>query len=75
MAKTYSVAVPISGVIHVEVEADSKEEAIDKALESEQLTLENIDEWTPHRHLVQGNVCYATQRQANATLIDDDGES
>jgi hypothetical protein len=74
MAKTYSVAVPISGVIYVEVQAESEDEAIEKALESDQLTTENIDRWETHRYIVRGNVCSAVQWEAEAELMDDDGE-
>jgi hypothetical protein len=71
MAKTYSVAVPISGVIYVEVEAEDEKDAIEKALDSDQLTQDNLERWEAHRHIVQGNVCYAVQWEAEAELIDD----
>jgi hypothetical protein len=51
---TYSVTLPINGKMFVEVEADSDEEAIDKALESE-LTIDLIEEWEALRIVCQGN--------------------
>lgn len=63
MANKFDVAVPITGVIYVTVEAENEEEAIEKALESEELTLENIETWEAHRHIVQGNVFYGEQNE------------
>lgn len=70
--KKWSVAVPISGVIHVEVEAEAEEEAMEAAFNSEDLTLDNIEEWEAHRKIVQGNVCYALQWEIEVTEIDGD---
>jgi hypothetical protein len=72
--KEYSVAVPVSGVIYVTVEADSAEEAIELALQSEDISLNNLGEWEAHRHLVQGNVCYASYVEANAEVTYDPEE-
>ncbi len=47
--KKWSVAVPVTGVILCEVEADDEESAIDAALQMEHLT-DDIAEWEVHRH-------------------------
>lgn len=57
----YVVAVPVTGVIYKEVCADSEEEAVETALNELDYELEDIEEWEIHRHVVKGNVCYATQ--------------
>lgn len=57
MTKTYEITVPISGLAHVVVEAESAEEAMAAALDA--VTLDSIEEWEPLEHVNQGNVCYA----------------
>jgi hypothetical protein len=66
----YSVQVPITGYVIVEVEADSEDAAIDVAL-YRGAELADIDEWTTHRQVVYGNVCAALCNKANAELIDE----
>lgn len=56
--KKYSVMVPIAGHIVVDVEAVNEAEAIRKALESEDLTLENIHQWEALEKFNSGNVCH-----------------
>ena len=68
MSKNYDVALPITGVIVVTVEADSEEDAIEKALGSDQLETENIESWEAHEIICQGNVLYAEQNEAEAQL-------
>lgn len=70
MAKTklWSVAIPISGVMHVDIEADSAEEAISKALAGD-YDLDDVDEWEPHRHLIRGNVFYGALAEADAEEV------
>jgi hypothetical protein len=72
--KKYSVDVPISGFINVEVEAEDKKDAIDKAFESEDLKLDNIVEWEAHEHICEGNVCYAVLFDIDANELDDKDE-
>lgn len=71
--KTYYVDLPVSGRVAVEVEADSEEEAIDKALNS--YSIDNLEEWSAERHLVQGNIFYGVLAEARAQLADGDKES
>lgn len=64
--KTYYVEVPITGTINIEVQASSEQEAIEKALESDDLKTENITEWEAHEHVIQGNVFYGSLSSAEA---------
>lgn len=52
----YTVKVPIVAVCYVSVEADNEEEAIDKAMNSDDLILDNVEEWEALEHIVTGNV-------------------
>lgn len=60
----YSVAVPITGYIVVEVNAETEEEAFDLAFESEFLTLDNIEEWEAHTEVTRGNISYAIMKES-----------
>jgi len=57
--KKYIVNVPISGYIHVEIEAENEKDACEKVFDSEDLCLDNIVEWETHEHICKGDVCYA----------------
>ncbi len=63
--KTYGVTLPITGTVYVEVEAESEDDAIEKALESE-VDSDDIESWETHRKIVQGNVFYGGQNEADA---------
>lgn len=67
---TYEVILPIAGYVLVEVEANSEQEAIDNAFSSE-ITTNEIEEWDTYHHIVQGNVCHASEPHARATMVDD----
>ena len=58
--KRYTVSVPIAGFISVDVEAENEEEAIKKALKSEELKLENCEEWETFKQLCEGNILHAS---------------
>lgn len=62
--KLYTVKVPIVAVCYIDVEAETEEEAIEKAFESDDLKLENVDEWEPLEHITQGNVIYTYHNDA-----------
>lgn len=75
--KKYSVSLPFSGYVYVDVEAESEKDAINNALESAQMRCfaegnTEIVEWDFFKNIVQGNVCYAPCSQAEATEQDDD---
>lgn len=65
---TYGVSLPITGSVYVEVEANSEEEAIEKALESE-VTSDDIEGWETHQQIVQGNVFYGQLNEAHAEEV------
>ena len=69
--KEWSVQIPISGVIHVLVEAEDEGAAIDAAFDSE--WPDRPEEWEGHRYLVRGNTCSAWCTEANAEEIQDMG--
>ncbi len=54
--KLYTVKVPIVAVCYVDVEAENEKEAIEKAMESEDLSLENVEEWEAFEHIAEGNI-------------------
>ena len=70
--KKFNVEIPLSGSIWYQVEASSEEEAIDKAFEvdwSIRFESENecdLVELNLLRHVVEGNVSYATLNDAYA---------
>lgn len=51
--KKYLVTIPITGFISVEVKACNKQDAIEKAFASDNLTLSNIEEWDSHKKIVE----------------------
>lgn len=68
MMKTYNVTIPVSMTLTFTVEAESEEQAVDKAFEAgvclkasgEECSPE-IAEWEMHEHITQGNVFYGVQ--------------
>lgn len=62
--KLYTVKVPIVAVCYINVKAETEEEAIESAFESDDLTLENVDEWEPLKHISEGNVVYTYHNDA-----------
>lgn len=62
----YNVCIPITGVVWVTVEADSEDEAIELAMDSPDLTVDNIEEWETHKRICDGNVLYAQVNEAYA---------
>lgn len=75
MKKLYTVKVPIVAVCYVEVEAENEQEAIGKAMESEDLTLENVDEWEALEHIVEGNVIYTYNGDVEIENVEEIEES
>ena len=66
--KEWAVTLPISGTAYVMVNAETEDEAIDKALEI--VTNDDIESWEAHRNIVEGNVVYA-QRPWHAEARDE----
>lgn len=69
--KTYSVRIPITGWIGLEVEADSADDAITQALESDdvELLLSEVEQWEATRQIVRGNIFYGLLNEAEATEV------
>lgn len=68
--KRYSVQIPIVAVCYVDVEAESKEEALEKAFNSEDLSLENVEEWEAYRMIVEGNCLHTSYNRAE--IVDEE---
>lgn len=67
--KRYDVTIPIAGHAIVSVEAESEEDAIAKALDSDQLTITSIESWEALERFHQGNFCCCPSPwEAGATL-------
>lgn len=54
--KKYYVSIPITGKLLIEVDAESKDDAIKSAFE--QADLKHLDEWETHMEVCKGNVFY-----------------
>ncbi len=67
--KKYGVSIPIAGYIYKEVEADSKEEALEKAFD-EGYKDDEIAELDMYDVLVEGNVCYTYQTKTYVEEIE-----
>lgn len=71
-SKEYWVEIPITGYVIVEVEAESEQEAIEKAFADPDITTDDIEEWNTHEHITQGNVCYALKHSVSAEEVQHD---
>ena len=70
MAKSeYEVCVPFTGIIWVTVEAENEADAINAAFESDQLKLDNVEEWEAHKEICSGNVLHASHNEAYAVKV------
>ena len=67
----YSVLVPFTGSMLVEVEADSPADAEEAAFEVD-FDIDNVHELELHDHVVKGNVFYGVLGSMEVELIDDD---
>ncbi len=66
--KRWSVSVPFTGYVVVEVAADDEKSAIEKALSSD-LDIHDCEECEFHDVIVGGNVFYGVQNEAEAEEI------
>ena len=76
--KTYTVTVPIAGHIVIDVEAESEELAIEAAMNSDKLTLDNVDCWEALEQFNEGNVFYCPQpweAEAELAFGEEDDEA
>lgn len=70
---TYSVTLPITGYVVVEVEADSEKEAIAASMNSD-FADDDIVEWEPRECIVEGNIFFGMCNRPKAKLIANDDE-
>ena len=72
----YIVSIPIAGAIHVEVEAESQDEAIQEAWDRVNEASEPEDvgelEWEYMNHITTGNVCHAPLNDIEANRVRED---
>ena len=79
--KEYYVSLPVNAKVHVTVEANSEEEAIEKALSEVSFTLEcknekdsekhyEIEEWDVYDKMMEGNFWYGVIYKAEAEQSD-----
>lgn len=50
MSKHYEIKIPIAGYVIVDVDAENEAEAKEKAFDS--ATLDDVEEWDLHEHIV-----------------------
>ena len=68
--KNWNVTVPVAGHAYVEVQAETEQEAIEKAIG--EVEKEHVETWEPLEQFNRGNVCYCPHPwEATAT---DEGE-
>ena len=68
--KKYGVSIPIAGYVYKEVEAETKEEALEKAFD-EGYKDDEIAELDMYDVLVEGNVCYTYHTKVEVEEIED----
>lgn len=68
--KKYGVSIPVAGYVYKEVEAESKEEALEKAFD-EGYKDDEIAELDMYDVLVDGNVCYTYHTKVEVEEIED----
>jgi len=61
--KLYLISMPITGIMYMEVEADSQEKALEEFHEN--VTIDNLVEWECTDKIVGGNVFYGMQNELN----------
>ena len=68
--KKYAVTIPIAGYVYKEIEAESEDEALEKAFDEGYEDCE-IVELDMFDLLIEGNVCYTYHTRAYAEEIDE----
>lgn len=68
--RKFAVSIPIAGYVYKEVEAESKEEALEKAFD-EGYKDDEIAELDMYDVLVKGNVCYTYHTKAYVEEIEE----
>ncbi len=65
--KTFAVTIPITGIAHLEIEAEDEDSAIELAIDK--VTLDDVDEWEATKQIVKGNVFYGHTNEAEAEEV------
>lgn len=68
--RKYGVYVPLAGYVYKEVEAENKQDAIDKVFK-EGYEESDIVETDIYEKIVEGNICYVNTTEAYAEEIGD----
>lgn len=68
--KKYGVSIPVAGYVYKEVEAETKEEALEKAFD-EGYKDDEIAELDMYDVLVEGSVCYTYHTKVEVEEIED----
>lgn len=71
--KKYGLEIPIAGYVYLEIEADSEEEAIEKAFEQgwEQDDIQEID---MYEQIVEGNICHVWHNRVEVAELENDND-
>lgn len=67
----YSIQLPVAGIIAFEIEAENEEDAIKKAILSDEINTKNLIEWDAYEKLVEGNCVHAPLWEAEVEEIDE----
>lgn len=67
MARKWSVALPITGIAYVEVEAEDEEAAIEEAMNI--VDRQHLEEWESHKQICRGNVFSGALNEAYADEV------
>jgi hypothetical protein len=69
----YLVILPITGIVSVEVEADSEKDAIERVVNSGEGELpDRPDEWGIHQQIQHGNIFTGMLNKAYAEILEDE---
>lgn len=74
MTKKWYVSVPFTGYTTVEVEADTRQDAIAAAWESPDLTIQKCDEAEFTDRVVKGNVTYAVMNEIEVSEVTEEDD-
>lgn len=70
--KEYEVLLPITGHLVVSVEAESKEEAVKKAMEEG--TIDDLESWSATEIIVEGNIFSGELNEVEVMRVDGEDD-
>jgi hypothetical protein len=71
--KKFGVSVPIAGYVYIEVEAENKNEAIEKVFE-QGYKEDDIQEMDMYEKIVEGNICNVWHNEVEVEELENDEE-